>query len=182
MQKVTLFDKTFRPYIKYEEFSKDIDRVADQLNNDFAGSEEIPVLLCTLNGAMMFCSELMQRLTFNCELASIKVSSYVGTQSTGVVEVKHPLTCDVEGRTVIIVEDIVDTGFTMKLMKQFLEEKGAKESRICTLFYKPDSFKFKNTIKIDYVARQIQNQFIVGFGLDYREIGRNFKDIYILDE
>ena len=182
MEKVTLFDKTFRPYLRYEDFSKDIDWVAAQLNEDFDGCEDIPIVLCTLNGAMMFCSELMKRLTFNCELASIKVTSYVGTQTTGVVEVKQPLTCDVRGRRVIIVEDIVDTGFTMQLMKQFLADKGALESRICTLFYKPQSFRFKDTIQIDYVAREIQNQFIVGFGLDYKEIGRNFKDIYILDE
>lgn len=182
MEKVTLFDKTFRTYIPYEEFVKDIDRVADQLNRDYSGGEDIPIILCTLNGAMMFCAELMKRITFACELASIKVSSYVGTQSTGVVEVKQAMTCDVKDRRVIIVEDIVDTGFTMQLMKQFLLEKGALDSRICTLFYKPESYKFKDTIKIDYIAREIQNQFIVGFGLDYNEIGRNYKDIYILDE
>jgi len=182
MEKVTLFDKTFRTYIPYEEFVKDIDRVADQLNHDYSGGEDIPIILCTLNGAIMFCAELMKRITFPCELASIKVSSYVGTQSTGVVEVKQAMTCDVKGRRVIIVEDIVDTGFTMQLMKQFLLEKGALDSRICTLFYKPESYKFKDTIKIDYIAREIQNQFIVGFGLDYNEIGRNYKDIYILDE
>lgn len=182
MDRIKLFDKTFRTYITYEEFSKDIDRVAAELERDYAGAGDIPVFLCTLNGAMMFCSELMKRISFHCELASIKVSSYVGTKTTGVVEVKQPLTCDVKGRRVIIVEDIVDTGFTMQLLKQYLAEKGAIDSKICTLFYKPESYKFKDTIKIDYVAREIQNQFIVGFGLDYNEIGRNYKDIYILDE
>lgn len=182
MDKIKVSDKTFRTYIPYEEFSKDIDRVAAQLNKDFENAPEPPVLLCTLNGAIMFCSELMMRCNFPMELASIKVSSYAGTHSTGVVEVKQALTCDVAGKVVIIVEDIVDTGYTMQLMKQFLEEKGAKESRICTLFYKPESFKFKDSIKLDYVAREIQNQFIVGFGLDYNELGRNIKDIYILDE
>lgn len=181
-KKIRLFDKTFRPYIPYEEFSKDIDRVAAQLNEDFRDSEDIPVMLCTLNGAIMFAAEIMKRVEFTCELASMKVSSYAGTHSTGVVEVKQPLTCDVKGRRVIILEDIVDTGYTLQLLKQFLEEKGAVESRICTLFYKPESFKFTDTIKVDYVAREIQNQFIVGFGLDYNEIGRNSKDIYILDE
>ena len=160
----------------------EIDRVADQLNRDYSGGEDIPIILCTLNGAIMFCAELMKRLTFNCELASIKVSSYVGTQSTGVVEVKQPMTCDVKDRRVIIVEDIVDTGFTMQLLKQFLAGKGARDSKICTLFYKPESFRFKDTIKVDYIGMEIQNQFIVGFGLDYNEVGRNFRDIYILDE
>lgn len=182
MEKITLFDKTFRTYIPYEEFVKDIDRVAEELNRDYSDGEGIPIILCTLNGAIMFCAELMKRINFPCELASIKVSSYVGTQTTGVVEVKQPMTCNVRDRRVIIVEDIVDTGFTMQLMKQYLTDKGARDSRICTLFFKPESYKFRDDIKIDYVAREIQNQFIVGFGLDYNEIGRNYKDIYILDE
>lgn len=182
MDKITLFDKTFRTYIPYDDFIKDIDRVADELNRDFEGCTDIPVILCTLNGAVMFCAELMKRINFPCEFATIKVSSYVGTQSTGVVEVKQPMMCEVNGRRVIIVEDIVDTGFTMQLMKRFLADKGASETRICTLFFKPESFRFKDTIKIDYKARDIQNQFIVGFGLDYNKLGRNLKDIYILDE
>lgn len=182
MEKITLFDKTFKTYIPYEEFIRDIDRVADELNRDYSGGEDIPIVLCTLNGAVMFCSELMKRLNFLCEFATIKVSSYVGTQTTGVVQVKQPMMCDVKGRRVIIVEDIVDTGLTMKILKDFLAEKGAGETRICTLFFKPESFRLKDVIKVDYIARDIQNQFIVGFGLDYNEVGRNFKDIYILDE
>lgn len=182
MDKITVGDKTFRLYIPYEEFSADIDRVAAQLSGDFAAAELPPVFLCTLNGAMMFCSELLKRCTFPLELASIKVSSYIGTQSTGVVEVRQDLTCDVKGRDIIIIEDIVDTGHTINMMKQYLEQKGARSSRICTLFYKPDSFRYKDSIKLDYVAREIRNEFIVGFGLDYNELGRNTRDIYILDD
>ena len=182
MDKITIGDKTFRLYIPYEEFSADIDRVAEQLDADFASAENPPVFLCTLNGAIMFCGELLKRCTFPLELASIKVSSYVGTQSTGVVEVRQDLTCNVKGRDIVIIEDIVDTGHTIRMMKQYLEQKGARSSRICTLFYKPDSFHFKESIKLDYVAREIKNEFIVGFGLDYNELGRNTRDIYILDE
>jgi len=182
MEKITIYDKTFKTYLPFSEFSKDIDRVADELNRDFLGSDEIPILLCILNGALPFTAELMKRLKFPCELASIKVSSYVGTQTTGMMVVKQPLTCDVTGRKVIIVEDIVDTGYTMDMMKGFLKDKGAKESYICTLFFKPEAYKFHDKIKIDYKARDIQNQFIVGFGLDYNELGRNSEDIYILDE
>ena len=182
MDRITVGDKNFRLYIPFEEFSKDIDRVAGELQRDFGQSEVPPVMLCTLNGAMMFCSELLKRCSFPLELASVKVSSYAGTSSTGVVEVKQELSCDVSGRDLIIIEDIVDTGFTIQLMKQYLEKKGARSSRICTLFYKPESFRFKDSIRLDYVAREIQNQFIVGFGLDYNELGRNSKDIYILDE
>lgn len=182
MEKITIFDKTFKTYIPYDEFIGDIDRVAEELNRDYSGGDDSPIILCTLNGAVMFCAELMKRITFKCEFATIKVSSYSGTQTTGVVQVKQPMLCDVTGRRVIIVEDIVDTGYTMKLMKSYLSEKGAVDSRICTLFYKPESYRFKDVIKVDYIAREIQNQFIVGFGLDYNEIGRNLKDIYILDE
>ena len=181
-KKIKLHDKTFRPYIPYEEFSKDIDRVAGELNRDFKYCTDVPIILCILNGAIPFTAEILKRLDFPCELASVKVSSYVGTKSTGVMEIKHPLTCDVKGRRVIIVEDIVDTGYTMDMMKGYLREKGATDSYICTLFFKPESYKFFDSIKIDYKARDIQNQFIVGFGLDYNELGRNTKDIYILDE
>lgn len=182
MDRIKVGDKTFRTYIPFEEFSKDIDRIAQQLNNDFANAAEPPILLCTLNGAMMFCSEIMQRCTFPLELASIKASSYVGTQTTGVVEIKQALTCDVKDRVVIIVEDIVDSGFTIQMLKQFLAAKGARQTKVCTLFFKPESYRFKDSIPLDYVCREIQNQFIVGFGLDYNELGRNTKDIYILDE
>lgn len=182
MAKIKVGDKTFRTYIPYEEFSKDIDRVAEQLNKDFTDAPEPPVFLCTLNGAMMFCSEIMKRCNFPMELASIKASSYVGTQTTGVVEIKQALTCDVKDKVVVIVEDIVDSGFTIQMMKQFLAAKGARDTKVCTLFYKPESYRFKGIIPLDYVCREIQNQFIVGFGLDYNELGRNTRDIYILDE
>ena len=182
MDRIRVSDKVFRTYIPFEEFSKDIDRVAAELTRDYADSPKPPIFLCTLNGAMMFTGELLKRVSFPLELASIQVSSYSGTKTSGVVEVSQPLSCDVSGRSVVIIEDIVDTGLTIQLLKRYLLEKGAKDSRICTLFYKPESFKFKDSIRLDYVAREIQNQFIVGFGLDYNQLGRNSRDIYILDE
>jgi len=182
MKKITLHDKTFKIYIPFEEFSKDIDRIAAQLNAEFKDSEQIPILLCTMNGALPFTAELMMRLDFDCELSSIKVSSYNGTKSTGEVVIKQPINTEIEGRTVIIIEDIVDTGFTMDFLKKHLAENGASDSRICTMFYKPEAFQYHGKFKLDYYGREIQNQFIVGFGLDYRELGRNYRDIYILDE
>jgi hypoxanthine phosphoribosyltransferase len=180
MKKVTLHDKTFRTMIPYEQLESAIDRIADKINVDFAGCEDIPVLLCVLNGSIMFTAELMKRLTFNCQIVSTKLTSYEGTSTTGEVKQAMGLTADIKGRRVIVVEDIVDSGNTIVELKRILEEKGASESRICTLLLKPDAYK--KDIKLDYVAMEIPNDFIVGFGLDYDELGRNLKDIYVLDK
>ena len=180
MKKVTLKDKTFRISIPYEEISKAIDRVAENINADFRGCEDVPVVLCVLNGSIIFMGELMKRLDFNCQIASTKLTSYDGTTSTGKVKQTMGLTADLTGRRVIIVEDIVDTGNTIVELKKIMQEAGAAESRICTLLYKPEAYK--QDITLDYVAMEIPNEFIIGFGLDYDELGRNFKDIYVLDK
>jgi hypoxanthine phosphoribosyltransferase len=179
MEKVTLFDKTFKKSISYEEISAAIDKVADQLNADFNGCQDIPILLCVLNGSIMFTAELMKRLTFNCQIVSTKLTSYSGTSTTGNVRQAMGLTADVTGRRVIVIEDIVDSGNTIVELKDILAEAGARETYICTMLYKPEAYK--KDAKLDYVAMEIPNEFIVGFGLDYDEIGRNLKDIYILD-
>ena len=179
MNKVKLYDKTFKPFIPYERLEKAIDVVAEKINADFNGCEDIPVILCVLNGSIMFTSELMKRLTFNCQIVSTKLTSYEGTNTTGKVKQAMGLTADIKGRRVIVVEDIVDSGNTIVELKRILEEEGASESRICTLLLKPDAYK--KDIKLDYVAMEIPNDFIVGFGLDYDELGRNLKDIYVLD-
>ena len=180
MEKVRLFDKTFKTFIPYDRIMKAIDDVAEKMNSDVRGCEDIPVLLCVLNGSIMFTAELMKRLEFNCELVSIKLTSYEGTGSTGRVRQAMGLTAGIKGRRVIIVEDIVDTGNTIVELKQILKDAGAAESIVCTLLFKPESCT--RDVKLDYVAIQIPNDFIVGFGLDYNEIGRNLKDIYVLDE
>ena len=179
MEKITLKDKRFRTFIPYEKIPEAIDEVASKINADFSGCEDTPILLCVLNGSIMFMAELMQRLTFNCQVVSTKLTSYEGTQTTGKVKQALGLTADIKDRRVIVVEDIVDSGNTIVELKNILSERGAAESRICTLLLKPDAYK--KDIKIDYVAMEIPNDFIVGFGLDYDELGRNFKDIYVLD-
>ena len=179
MERIKLFDKTFRTFIPNEEIEKAIDKVASKLNDDFKDSEDIPIVLCVLNGAILFTAELMKRLTFNCELLSIKLSSYSGTSSTGTVREVLGLTSDIRGRRIIIVEDIVDTGNTIAELKRMLAKKGAASSCVCTLLLKPDVYR--QDIPLEYVAMEIPNDFIVGFGLDYNEIGRNMKDIYVLD-
>ena len=180
MNKVTLKDKTFRTSIPYERITTAIDQVAAKINADFRGCTDVPVLLCVLNGSIMFTAELMKRLEFNCQVVSTKLTSYEGTSNTGKVKQAMGMTADITGRRVIVIEDIVDSGNTIVELKRILEEKGASESRICTMLLKPDAYK--KDVKLDYVAMEIPNDFIVGFGLDYDELGRNFKDIYVLDE
>ncbi len=179
MNKVTLYDKTFRTFIPYEKIMEAIDEVAEKINKDFEGCSDIPILLCVLNGSIMFMGELMKRLRFNCQTISIKLTSYEGTSTTGRVKQALGLTGDIKDRRVIVVEDIVDSGNTIVELKQILADKGAAESRICTMLLKPEAYK--KDIVLDYVAMEIPNDFIVGFGLDYDELGRNLKDIYVLD-
>ena len=180
MEKITLKDKTFKTFIPYERISAAIDNVAEKINSDFSGCEDIPVLLCVLNGSIMFMGELMKRLDFDCQIVSTKLTSYEGTNSTGKVKQALGLTTDITGRRVIIVEDIVDTGNTIVELKRILTEAGASQSYVCTLLLKPEAYH--QDIAIDYVAMKIPNDFIVGFGLDYDELGRNYKDIYVLDK
>ena len=179
MEKVTLHDKTFKRFIAYDNISSAIDVVADRINNDFKGCEDVPVLLCVLNGSIMFMGELMKRLTFNLQTVSIKLTSYEGTSTTGKVRQALGLTADIKGRRVIIVEDIVDSGNTIVELKKILADNGAAESRVCTLLLKPEAYK--QDVPLEYVAMEIPNDFIIGFGLDYDELGRNLKDIYVLD-
>ena len=179
MEKVTLYDKTFRKFIPYEKLAAAIDVVAEKMNKDFEGCEDVPVILCVLNGSIMFTAELMKRIKFNCQIVSTKLTSYAGTETTGRVKQAMGLTSDIKGRRVIVIEDIVDSGNTIVALKQILEENEVKEARMCTLLLKPDAYK--KDVALDYVAMEIPNDFIVGFGLDYDELGRNLKDIYVLD-
>ena len=121
----------------------------------------------------------MERLDFDVDLMSIKLSSYQGTSSTGQVRTEMGLTGDVAGKEVIIVEDIVDTGRTIESLVRILHEKGASVVKVCTMLLKPEMYN--KDIALDYVAMEIPDDFIVGFGLDYDGLGRNYKDIYVLD-
>ena len=177
---IQLHDKVFKPFITNAEMEAVIDRLAEKVNADFADSDDVPIFLCVLNGAIMFTAAMMKRLTFKAELVSIKLSSYQGTSSTGTVLIPIGLTAPVDGRRVIIFEDIVDTGNTIVALKEMLLSKGAKEVRICTMLMKPEIYHKDE--KLDYVGKEIPNAFIVGYGLDYDELGRNLPDIYVLDE
>jgi len=180
MDRILLKDKHFVPYIQYEKLEKAIDAVAERINHDFKDFDGVPIILCVLNGSILFTGELMKRLDFPCEFSSVRLSSYEGTLSTGVTRKVLGLTSSIKGRTVIVVEDIVDTGKTITDLYALLREAGAADVKICTMLLKPDVYK--KDLKLDYVAMEIENRFIVGFGLDYDQLGRNYKDIYILDD
>ena len=180
MEKIQLYDKCFVPYLEEKQILEAIDRVAEKVNADFRGCTDIPVILCILNGAIMFTSELIKRLDFNFEFASLKLSSYVGTSSTGQVKALNGINGNVKGRRVIVCEDIVDTGNSMEFLRGMLEKEGATEVRICTMLFKPEVFQ--KSFKLDYVAKEIPNDIIVGYGLDYNELGRGFKDIYVIQK
>lgn len=177
MPTIKLHDLEFVPYIDNEEIEKAIDKVSDSINADFKESDGIPLIVCVLNGSLMFTGELMKRLDFVCELATIRCSSYDGTRSTGSINITG-LTTDVKDRRVIIVEDIIDTGNTILALAEKFKEMGAKEIKVCTMLIKPEVYKGK--LQPDYVAMEVKPEFLVGFGLDYNQIGRNLKDIYIL--
>ncbi len=180
MDRLKIHDKYFVPYISHADISAAIDKLAARMNNDFRNSDRAPVFLCILNGSIVFTGELMQRLDFPLELSSVRVSSYSGVTSTGVLNTVVGLNSNMEGRTVVIVEDIVDTGKTIRFLHDHVLERGAAEVRVCTLLCKRDVYD--GDVPLDYVAIDVENKFLVGFGLDYDQFGRNTEDIYILED
>lgn len=178
MERIKLHDKEFKVIIPYSQIQESIKIVATQINNDYNRVEN-PLFLSVLNGAFMFSADLMKNIDFNCEISFIKLSSYSGTESTGKVSEIIGIAGDITNRDVIIIEDIVDTGGTVETLFELITNKGANSVKICTLLLKPDAYK--KDIPIDYAAIKIPNDFIVGYGLDYNELGRNYKDIYVLD-
>ena len=177
-KKVTLGDKTFRIMIPAEEIDKAVTRVAEQLNERYKG--RTPIFLGVLSGSFLFLADLVRKVDFNTQMAFVKISSYSGTESTGQVKKKLGINFDIEGRDIIIVEDIVETGHSMNYLLDYLRAKNPASISICTLFFKPDKFLYE--YEIDYTALSIGNEFIVGYGLDYNQLGRNLKDIYVIDE
>jgi hypoxanthine phosphoribosyltransferase len=173
---IQLHDKKFIKYILSDEIDKAITEVAKQLNNDYVG--EPPLILVTLNGAIVFAADLLKQLRFSSILSCIKLSSYQGTQSTNTMKTLIGLNEEVAGKRVIIIEDIVDTGKTYQTLVELLQEKGAKEIRIATLTMKPDAYKLD--LPVHYIGMNIPNKFVVGRGLDYNGLGRNLTDIYQL--
>ena len=178
MKTIKVIDKEFSLYIPQAKIEAGIQSVADQINHDLIGKN--PLFLVVLNGAFMFASELFKRLTIPCEISFVKLSSYSGTETTNVVRELIGLDHSLEGRHVIIVEDIVDTGHTIKYTIQKLKDLKATDVRIATMMFKPKSFQYD--YPIDYKAMDIDDDFIIGYGLDYDQQGRNLPDIYKIVE
>ncbi|MGZ3865786.1 MAG: hypoxanthine phosphoribosyltransferase [Bacteroidia bacterium] len=176
MDVVRLHDKDFVPYINAEAIHKNVERIAEGLTADIKKS--FPLFVVVLNGSFIFAADLVKLLKFPCEISFVKLSSYSGTTTTGDVIELIGLTENIENRTVIIVEDIVDTGTTLVKLHNLLKARNAKEIKTVTLLFKPEAYK--KDLKLDYVGIEIKNEFVVGYGLDYDGLGRNLKDIYIL--
>ena len=179
MDKITLHGKRFKVCATAEQIDEAVSNVAKKLNEDLKDIDT-PIFLSVLNGSFMFTADLMRKIDVVSDVVFIKVKSYEGTKSTGEVKQLIGFSQSVENRTVIIIEDIVETGDTIEEMCKILKGRGATDIRVCTLLFKPDAYK--KDIKIDYAAMEIPNDFIVGYGLDYNQLGRQYKDLYVLDE
>ncbi|GAB2776042.1 hypoxanthine phosphoribosyltransferase [Hymenobacter luteus] len=171
---ISLHNKQFEPYLSAAQLSEAVQTVAARLNQDYAG--QTPLFVAVLNGSFMFVADLLKHITLDCEVSFIKVASYQGTSSTGEVRELLGLTEDLQGRPVIILEDIVDTGHTMRRLLDTLAEKQPASLEVATLFLKPECLQHELSIR--YVGLSIPNDFIVGYGLDYDGLGRNYPDVY----
>lgn len=175
---VKFHDKEFKTFIPASELEASIDQIAARINNDY--QDKNPLFIIVLNGAFMFASDLLKKVTIDCELTFVKLSSYVGTKTTHAVRELIGLDESLANRNVIVVEDIIDTGITMESTIQKLKHLKAKDVKIATLLFKPKAFQKDFTI--DYIGLNIGNDFIVGYGLDYDGLGRNLPDIYKIVE
>lgn len=178
MDIIQIKDKRFKTFIPEAQILQEVSRVANEIMNDL--KDEKPLFVSVLNGSFMFTADLMKYLDMPCEVSFVKLASYEGTSSTGKVKELVGLNDDITGRTVVIVEDIVDSGLTMQRLVETLKARNPKEVRIATLLVKPD--KLQVPLDIQYVAMNIPNDFIVGYGLDYDGLGRNYRDIYTVIE
>jgi hypoxanthine phosphoribosyltransferase len=178
MSIVKIKDKTFKTSIPEAEILQRIKDLAARINKDLEGKN--PLFLAVLNGSFMFAADLMKEITIPCEISFVKLASYQGVLSTGKVREVIGLNEDISGRTVVVVEDIIDTGRTMHQMLDSLQTRNPEAIHLCTLFVKPD--KIEEPLDIEYAAFTIPNDFIVGYGLDYDQQGRNLREIYTLVE
>ena len=178
MKKVRILDKDFELFIEAASIQKSIERVAIDINNDL--KDKNPIFIAVLNGSFMFAGDLMKHVYIPCEITFVRIASYKGITSTNDLKEVLGLNEDITGRTVVIVEDIVDTGHTIEQLIHQFSSLEPKEIKIATLLFKPNALI--KDIKPDYVALEIPNDFIVGFGLDYDGYGRNLQDIYKIKE
>lgn len=175
---IQVLDKRFTTFLSAGSIQERIREMAEQINTDYKGKEVTFVVI--LNGAFMFAGDLLKHIELACEISFVKVSSYKGTESSGRVDEIIGLTNDIADRDVIVVEDIVDTGITMDKIVKILNANGCRSLKIASLLFKPDAFNGKNSPH--YTGFSIENKFVVGYGLDYNEHGRNLDTIYQLTD
>jgi hypoxanthine phosphoribosyltransferase len=175
---VKLKDKHFKRFLPSDDIERAVNFIGDKMNSDFAGKK--PLFISVLNGSFLFAADLMKTLTIDCEITFVKLASYQGTQTTGNVRTLIGFDEDITNRTVVILEDIVDTGNTLEVLVARLKEKNPLEIKVAALLYKPAAYT--KDIPVDYVGFKVENDFLVGYGLDYDGLGRNLRDIYKLEE
>ena len=176
MREVKLHDKSFEIFINSNEIDKIISKIANEINNSGVHN---PLFIAILNGSFLFAADLIRKITISdSEISFLKLSSYSGLESSGKVDKLIGLSNSIEGRNVIVLEDIIDTGITLENIILSLRKEKINSIKIATLLYKPNSYQKK--YHIDYIGKSIKNDFVVGYGLDYNEKGRNLKDIYKL--
>jgi len=176
MSRITIKDKTFETSMPEAEIKKRVKELAQQMSRDLEGKN--PLFLAVLNGAFIFAADLMREMTIPCEISFVKLASYQGTTSTGTIHEVIGINEDLTGRTVVILEDIVESGLTIKRMLEQIGTRNPASVQVCTLFFKPE--RLKENLKLDYVAFSIPNDFILGYGLDYDQQARYLKDLYTL--
>jgi hypoxanthine phosphoribosyltransferase len=174
LSSISLHDKQFTPYLPAAQILEAVRTMAARLNQDYAGQK--PLFIAVLNGSFMFAADLMKQMTIDCEVAFIRVSSYEGTASTGEIKEILGLQEEVAGRHLVVVEDIVDTGHTMQALLQQLQAKQPASVEVATLFTKPECLQHELSMR--YIGIELPNEFIVGYGLDYNGLGRNYPDVY----
>jgi hypoxanthine phosphoribosyltransferase len=174
MKTILVKDKEFKLSIKAEEINDAVESIALQLNRDLKGKN--PIFLVVLNGAFIFAADLYRKIEIESEISFVKLASYSGTESTSEVKELIGLNEKLRGRTVVILEDIIDTGTTMQYLINKLMYLGVSEVLLVALLFKPSAFR--EDFRIDYLGLEIPNDFIVGYGLDYDGFGRNYADIY----
>ena len=178
MNRITIKDKTFETSMPEAEIKNRVKELAQQMSRDLEGKN--PLFLAVLNGAFIFAADLIREMTIPCEISFVKLASYQGTTSTGTIHEVIGINENLSGRTVVIVEDIVESGLTIKRMMEQIGTRNPASVQVCTLFFKPE--RLKEDLKLDYVAFEIPNDFILGYGLDYDQQGRGLRDLYTLVE
>jgi adenylate kinase len=177
MESIQIHDKQFVPFINRAKISRYVEFLANQIAEDI-GPDEVPIFIGILNGSFMFAADFVRNYPNDCHITFVKMASYEGVNSTGKIKHLVGINEDLTGKTVVILEDIIDTGNTLAEIYDIFRDKQVKKLLNATLFFKPDVFR--KELPIDYIGKSIEDKFIVGYGLDYDGLGRNLPDIYQL--